>query len=271
MIHLGGREQDNHDQNYRYKRVQVKLSYEKTNGVTTKFMNIDAIAKQCHVKLDSICHYIQKKLSTPRILFTGVVPTVQGCLKEKQVDDIVELFIQNYVLCPSPTCRKPEWNTKTKRCDACGAVKKESKKKKIPLSLSTIDEDVTTTTTTTIIPDPDFDLEVAVIMHILYDIRIERKKDLKDQQSIIYLEEINQLLDDCWKLHDLEMKGTRSKWKKIRQQTKIMQQQQKEKKEDDKRSFADSYDDIPINDDFGIQPPNTNLKHGGVIVLYPLS
>jgi len=110
-INIGG---DSNDQFYRYKRDQIELTFEARNGGQTKLSNIDKVCTQLHATKKLLVKYIQSQLATSTILND----TIRGNVKVERIEEIIVKYTEKTILCPSSTCRLPEWNGE--KCSACG-------------------------------------------------------------------------------------------------------------------------------------------------------
>lgn len=118
----------------RFTIPKVDVIYE---GRTTILRNFEKILSALNREEDHLLKYFLKELGTagerdgPRAVFQGKIPA-------HQIQSKLEEYIETFVLCQE--CRRPDTQLIRKdrllflRCDACGAVRSvTTKKKKIPL------------------------------------------------------------------------------------------------------------------------------------------
>lgn len=101
---------------YRYKRP---LAIVENRGKTTSIKNLDAISKSLDTKSNYLLYYIQLEKSTS--VTKGTINTI---LSSKQIEEMVNGFINKYILCKS--CAYPELMIQEDgqklfwKCKACG-------------------------------------------------------------------------------------------------------------------------------------------------------
>ncbi len=110
----------NTDPFFRYKRDEIKIQILNNNGGVTKLMNIEAIASTLNSSVKSILNYFKKKLNTTVMEKDCTIKKVETVSK---VEEILESYIKENVLCPK--CVNPEFTEQNnkKTCKACGDVR----------------------------------------------------------------------------------------------------------------------------------------------------
>ncbi len=105
-------------------RFEIPKVQGQVSGNSTIITNIGQIAGYIRRPLDHLTKFLQKELAVPgkidngRLIFTGR-------LNSARVNEKLEKYIQEFVLCP--VCGKPdteiiqEKGIRTKKCLACGA------------------------------------------------------------------------------------------------------------------------------------------------------
>jgi translation initiation factor 5 len=118
-INIGG---DKNDKFYRYKRERSNILIV---GNKTKILNLYKISQQLVGNFsdqsprvfNALVKTLRKKLSLNiKIEEKTNHVIIQGHISVVQIEEIVQDFIQKYILCPK--CKLPEWNGIT--CTACG-------------------------------------------------------------------------------------------------------------------------------------------------------
>jgi translation initiation factor 2 beta subunit (eIF-2beta)/eIF-5 len=104
----------------RYKRDVIQVVHEKKNGGQTRMVNIETIAKQLHVTVESMTTFIQKQIN--QRIRPGYVIT--GTVEISTLESALDQFIQSHVLCQQ--CGLPELGEGV--CKACGSKYKNLKK-----------------------------------------------------------------------------------------------------------------------------------------------
>lgn len=105
---------DNPDPFYRYRRPILSVKPGKAN--TTILTNIDDVAKAIARSPREIVSYFKTSLGT-----SGNDNSLKGSFSSAQLEDLLEEFIEENVLCP--TCGNPETFFDKKgnmNCKACG-------------------------------------------------------------------------------------------------------------------------------------------------------
>lgn len=113
----------NVDTFFRYKRDEIEIKVINTNGGNTELSNIKLISDQLGEDIELIIKYIKKKINT-NITKKNDVYIINKIITKNDIEDIIEEYIKNYILCKS--CSNPEFTkTKTKKEE----TKKEETKK----------------------------------------------------------------------------------------------------------------------------------------------
>lgn len=97
---------------YRYKRPLTKVSYVNKKGGQTIFTNAETISASIYKPPEKLRKYLQKVMGLS-ISKTFIIPGIHA---SEVIDDHVEEFIAEYVLCKA--CWNPE--TGDGVCKACG-------------------------------------------------------------------------------------------------------------------------------------------------------
>lgn len=108
---------------YRYKRMVLQPSIVSKNGgsTTIKMSELELLAKQLERQVCDLITHIKRSCKTS-IFIKGEILTVRKVLSKKELDDIIEEYIESNILCT--VCGNPETLVKksTLRCKACGSV-----------------------------------------------------------------------------------------------------------------------------------------------------
>uniref|UniRef100_A0A6C0ELN2 Translation initiation factor IF2/IF5 domain-containing protein n=1 Tax=viral metagenome TaxID=1070528 RepID=A0A6C0ELN2_9ZZZZ len=112
-----GHESDPH---YRYIRPVVAIHSEKDKTVIE---NLEKIANALHIPSETLMAYFKCKLNT-RVKGTAIT----GKISASKLESLINEFIEEYILCPSKTCRLPELHLRASKkkneivlqCKACG-------------------------------------------------------------------------------------------------------------------------------------------------------
>jgi translation initiation factor 5 len=99
---------------YRYKRHLPILDYSSKFGGLTTFKNVEQICSEIYTLPEDIIKYMKRGFG---MSFKSTSPlSMKGGYTPEQVDEIIEKFIRQYVICK--TCKNPE--TGDGVCKACG-------------------------------------------------------------------------------------------------------------------------------------------------------
>lgn len=107
-----------YDPDYSYMRPIVEIGINSDNNIT-EIKNITAICKSIHTPLKIIKKWMKKEIGlslTKNCSVDGLY--IKGIYNATELDEIIEDFIVNNVLCP--LCAHPE--TETGICIKCGAI-----------------------------------------------------------------------------------------------------------------------------------------------------
>ena len=114
------------DPNYRYKMSPIIRKVEgRGNGIKTCIVNCAEIAGQLHRTPDELCKFFGLELAAQSRI-TDDRAIINGKHTNKELQKILDLFIDRFVLCP--ICKLPETKLSVKsngniyhKCKACGA------------------------------------------------------------------------------------------------------------------------------------------------------
>jgi len=124
-INIGG---NNLDPNYRYHMARMKSTEEgKGNGVKTVILNMKEVAKDLKIPPEYPTKWFGYELGTISKYDTKTgFALVNGRHTADRLAKLLDIFIDIYVLCPSPNCKLPETDMYVKKdiikrdCRACG-------------------------------------------------------------------------------------------------------------------------------------------------------
>jgi translation initiation factor 5 len=108
---------------YRYKRQVVQTVHKNKQGGVTIISNSKSICKSIARDVKVLCKYLSKKLCrNVRIVDDNI--TVVGMYTSKMLDEVIEQYINEWVLCRK--CSNPETSVQEDviRCLACGHGRK---------------------------------------------------------------------------------------------------------------------------------------------------
>lgn len=124
------------DPNYRYTMHKIVSTTQGTGGgVKTKFDNIHEVAKDLKVPTDYPLKFMARELGTMSEIKNEVY-LINGSHTSDKLQQVLDKFIDKYVLCPLPKCRLPEIRIFIKKdeirskCKACGEIAKLDDKHK---------------------------------------------------------------------------------------------------------------------------------------------
>lgn len=116
------------DPHYRYKMPRLQLKIEgKGNGIKTNIVNLQDAAKALRVPTEYPLKFLGHELGSQTIYKEkgkDVTSIINGSFKEDDIKNMLDKFIEKYVLCPN--CKYPEMSMKVKagkisgQCNACG-------------------------------------------------------------------------------------------------------------------------------------------------------
>jgi len=116
---------DNLDPFYRYQRSIIQSETNSKNGGTTILTNLDKIAKDIYRTTDDLIKVLKKQLATS-IQFKNNCIIIKGYHKAEVLDNIIEDYIKNNVLCE--LCGNPETlpigKNQKYQCQACGNIRR---------------------------------------------------------------------------------------------------------------------------------------------------
>ena len=107
---------------YRYKRALLKVNTTNANGGTTHLLNLDKVAQQIERKPEDLLQYLKKTLHVNGQHKKGVGYLIKAVVTAEQLDDLLEEYILQYVICTY--CNNPETTTTAGvlHCRACGGT-----------------------------------------------------------------------------------------------------------------------------------------------------
>ncbi len=113
------------DIHFRYQRPVVEAVYTKKFGKSTQIVNLDKIANAINTPVKTLIAYLRRELQC-QITSVGT-PLIKHHVLAKDIDDIIEKYIDIYVLCNM--CKNPEFEEVISRkkikhqCKACGHIR----------------------------------------------------------------------------------------------------------------------------------------------------
>jgi len=124
-INIGG---NNLDPNYRYHMARMKSTEEgKGNGVRTVILNMKEVAKDLKIPPEYPTKWFGYELGAISKYDTKTgFASLNGRHTSDRLAKLLDIFIDIYVLCPSPNCKLPETDMYVKKdiikldCRACG-------------------------------------------------------------------------------------------------------------------------------------------------------
>jgi translation initiation factor 2 beta subunit (eIF-2beta)/eIF-5 len=124
------------DPGYRYTMPRIQtVTQGSGGGVKTKWENIIAVAKALKVPTDYPLKFMAKELGSQTEIKNDVY-LISGSQANDKLQQILDKFIEKYVLCPKKTCKLPEISIFIKggeirgKCRACGNISKLDDKHK---------------------------------------------------------------------------------------------------------------------------------------------
>lgn len=114
---------------YRYKRPAIKTITIRKHGGCTQITNLDKVAQSIGVTDTLLVKILKQRLNCQLIMIDNY-PTLKKMISASDIDDVIEVFINEYVLCDE--CHNPEFieTIEKKRvvhlCKACGHTRKVS-------------------------------------------------------------------------------------------------------------------------------------------------
>lgn len=182
------------DDFYRYKRSGVTVKYINKNGGTTVINNLDTISNELHIDINQLVKFIQKRLGISKIQNCSIT----GKIDIKILENCVDEFTAEFVLCENPKCRLPERNNDTGLCNACGYQQKKHNKlvetEKDEFIVDNINKKENNNGQTI---NKDLDIQMSSYMKKLY----RERKELKKQY--LSSKEIDHILDQCWSCNNV--------------------------------------------------------------------
>lgn len=210
-INIGG---SKNDPNYRYKRDTLSLKHESANGIQTRITNLSTVASQLELPsmkgtlIETIVKYMKKPLGMAIVTkerdAKSVDVLIKGRVEIGRLEEILNQFISEKILCPSEKCRLPEWDGTV--CHACGF----SVSKKTLTTRQSIDDDDSKkledeekcVDQTSVV----WEVDQSNVMKQLYAARYKTTSTAKMYPIL------NRALDACWSCND-EQKWTRLRGK----------------------------------------------------------
>ena len=174
-INIGG--VNKNDPYYRYKRDTIEIKTTNKKGGMTKITNINTILTQLQTRDKSKYINLLDKLVCKKLGVRAVKPnTYNAILYASDIEFVLEKLIDEYFLCPSDKCKKPEWNGSI--CKACGYgnVVKISKKLSIAPSVKTSKE----------LALERLERKASLLANSIYDLRQNCMKKIKEIDAIDY-------------------------------------------------------------------------------------